>query len=222
MRYIPHLCNPLIANFPLPYFRHENANITFQMQDSEKIINTILTMQPRASGGGGDGKSTDDVIIELVDKLQNDMPANLLKQEGLKELFEIDDKGLMTSLSTVLLQEMEKFNRLLNLMRNTLKNLKLAIAGEIVMSAELDTTYYSMINNQVPPHWSKIGFLSLKPLASWIVDLKDRTEAIRDWLTNGNPACFWMSGLFFPQGTRPARIKDRRRKGSTHPPSSGS
>jgi dynein heavy chain, axonemal len=113
-------------------------------------------------------------------------------------LFETDDKGLMASLSTVLLQEMEKFNRLLNLMRQFLNNLKLAIAGEIVMSAELDTTYYSMINNLVPPHWSKVGFLSLKPLASWIEDLKDRVAAIRDWLNNGNPNCYWMSGLFFP------------------------
>lgn len=69
------------------------------------------------SAASGDGKSTDVIILELVEKIQSEMPENLFKQDGLKELFEIDDKGLMASLSTVLIQEMEKFNRLLNLMR---------------------------------------------------------------------------------------------------------
>ena len=186
---------------PQVFGMHENANITFQLQDSEKIINTVLTMQPRSSGASGDGKSSDEVILELISELQEEMPENLYRQDGKKELFETNEKGLMASLSTVLLQEMEKFNRLLNVMRSFLQNLKLAIAGEIVMSAELDITYQAMINNQVPPHWSKVGFLSLKPLASWISDLKERTKSVRDWLSTGEPNSFWMSGLFFPQGT---------------------
>lgn len=32
-------------------------------------------------------------------------------------------------------------------MRSTLANLKKAIGGEIVMSADLDSTYFSMLNN---------------------------------------------------------------------------
>ena len=69
------------------------------------------------------------------------------------------------------------------------------------MSAELDATYYSMLNNQVPKLWDKLAYPSLKPLASWIADLADRVAFMLEWLTNGNPTCYWISGFFFPQGT---------------------
>jgi dynein heavy chain len=60
--------------------------------------------------------------------------------------------------------------------------------------------FYSLLNNLVPKNWQKVAYPSLKPLASWIVDLKERMFFMSEWLKNGNPNTFWMSGLFFPQG----------------------
>lgn len=73
-------------------------------------------------------------MLELVDSLQAELPPDLLREQGSKELFEKDQNGLIPSLSTVLLQEMSKFNRLLSTMRTNLDNLRMAIAGKIVMS----------------------------------------------------------------------------------------
>jgi dynein heavy chain len=73
---------------------------------------------------------------------------------------------------------MERFNTLLNKIRIILKNLKLAIDGMMVMSQELDSTYQSLINNQVPNEWVKVAYPSLKPLASWIADLKERVQTM--------------------------------------------
>ena len=91
--------------------------------------------------------SSDDTILELSNNILTGLPEDLDKMNGLKAMFEVNPLGLIPSLSTVLLQEMEKFNELLFTIRNSLKNLKQAIAGEIVMSAELDSTYYTMLNN---------------------------------------------------------------------------
>jgi dynein heavy chain len=52
----------------------------------------------------------------------------------------------MESLSTVLLQELQKFNKLLNVMRASLEELQKAIKGLVVMSFELDSMYLSMLN----------------------------------------------------------------------------
>lgn len=46
--------------------------------------------------------------------------------------------------------------------------------------------------------WSEVGFLSMKPLASWIIDLGKRVAFLQDWITNGTPKIFWISGFFFP------------------------
>jgi dynein heavy chain len=95
---------------------------------------------------------------------------------------------------------MEKFNRMLKVMRVSLNDLEKAIHGFIVMSEVLDNMYLSLQNGQVPANWAKVAYPSLKPLASWYIDLQERVVFMDDWLQNGTPKSYWISGLFFPQG----------------------
>jgi dynein heavy chain len=39
----------------------------------------------------------------------------------------------------------------------------------------------------------------MKPLASWIEDLNERTGFLQNWYDKGTPIVFWISGFFFPQ-----------------------
>lgn len=34
----------------------------------------------------------------------------------------------------------------------------------------------------------------MKPLASWTEDLNNRINFLQDWIDNGTPKCFWISG----------------------------
>ena len=86
-------------------------------------------------------------------------------------------------------------------MSKTLASLAQAIAGLVVMSQDLDSMYFSLLNNQVPKLWVKVAYPSLKGLASWIRDLQERVKSMFEWLQTGGPICFWISGLFYPQGT---------------------
>ena len=49
-------------------------------------------------------------------------------------------------------------------------------------------------------NWAKVAYPSLKPLATWFTDMVKRVEFLNNWLTNGNPSSYWISGLYFPQG----------------------
>jgi dynein heavy chain len=93
---------------------------------------------------------------------------------------------------------MSRFNKLLKAMRASLIELDKAIKGLITMSAELDSMYTSFTKLQVPENWARVSYLSLKPLSSWVADLNDRVEFIREWLVNGNPISYWLSAFFFP------------------------
>jgi len=99
------------------------------------------------------------------------VPDILDKEEHAKEIFRVNQKGLLHCLTTVLLQEIERYNKLLVKMNTSLENLQQAIKGEILMSPELDTMFSSLLKNYVPPNWSEVSFPSLKPLSSWITDL---------------------------------------------------
>lgn len=103
------------------------------------------------------------------------------------------------SMNTVLTQELIRYNALLYLMKDNLVNVQKALVGEVVMSEDLDAVACALHDNLVPTTWSNTGFLSLKPLASWIVDLNDRVNFLNNWIEKGSPPTFWISGLFFPQ-----------------------
>lgn len=107
---------------------------------------------------------------------------------------------------------MTKFNRLLGVLEQSLTDIDDAINGRIVMDETLDKMYLSIQNNQVPGNWSEVSYLSLKPLSSWFKDMLVRVQTIDNWLRNGNPSSFWLSGMFFPQGFMTGVLQTHARK----------
>jgi dynein heavy chain len=190
---------------------HENANITFLTQESNKILESVLSIQPRLSDSAQE-KSTDDIVLDIAKALLKDLPLNLNKEAGNKKLFEVNEFGLLPSLSTVLLQEMQRFNTLLEVIRSSLDNLQKAIKGFVIMSQELDQMYTAFLNNQLPKNWKKVSYPSLKPLGSWYLDLLERVVFMEKWLLGDNPISYWMSGFFFPQGFMTGVLQTHARK----------
>jgi dynein heavy chain len=125
---------------------------------------------------------------------------------------EEEEEVITDSLSIVLIQEIDRFNRLISVVGKTLHELQRAIKGEVVMSGELDAMYTSLLNNQVPKLWESASYPSLKPLAPWIEDFHKRVEFINFWNNEGVPLSFWMSGMFFPQGFLTAVLQVHARK----------
>lgn len=119
---------------------HENANITFNRAESSHLMATILVLQPRETSGGA-GKSSDEIVIDVVDDVEARMPELLDEDDKGPTTFVIQPNGLLTSLDTVLQQEMIKFNRLMKAMTISLVGLRRAIGGLAIMSSDLDDMY---------------------------------------------------------------------------------
>lgn len=114
-------------------------------------------------------------------------------------------------MNTVLLQECVRYNRLLKDMQEQLPLIQRALLGEVTMSEQLEAMATSIFNNQVPKYWASIGFLSLKPLASWIEDMNERISFLQNWYDKGTPIVFWISGFFFPQAFLTATLQNYSR-----------
>jgi dynein heavy chain, axonemal len=106
----------------------------------------------------------------------------------------------VNSLGVFLGQELSRFNYLIEVMIASLRELKRAIKGEVVMSGELEVMYNCFVFQKVPPAWENAGYPCLKPLPSWIEDFFQRIDFMGKWLTKGPRPSYWLSGFFFPQG----------------------
>nr|CAD7569447.1 unnamed protein product [Timema californicum] len=201
---------PLIEG-PDIFGMHENANIAFQYKETQAVIGTIVEVQPRESGGT-EGRSTDDIVFDLADDILRKLPELIDPENTLPPLLRLDSKGRLPSLSTVVLQEADRYNKLLVIIHASLDNLQKAIRGFVVMSEALEEVFKACLNNQVPKMWSSVSYPSLKSLGSWIQDLLLRLDFIETWLQHGPPVSYWLSGFFFPQGFLTGTLQTHARK----------
>jgi len=105
-------------------------------------------MYPKSLPGDAD-ISNDDIILEMAVNLNKRLVNIIDVDQAHFTIMSIDDKGRLPSLSMVLLEEIKRFNKLLNAIHNSLSDLCKAIKGLIEMSAELDEVYLSFTKNYV-------------------------------------------------------------------------
>lgn len=196
---------------PEVFGMNNNANKSFQLQETRKIIETVLSIQPRMTSGGS-GKTPEETILEMAAEMAAAMPGELKQDEAAEGMFDRNAEGQMASLAIVLLQEMERFNKLLNAITGSLSDLQKAIKGLVVMSGELESMFNSMLNNTVPELWTKASYPSLKPLSSYVKDFHERMAFMHSWLHDGMPRCYPLPSFFFPQGFMTGMLQTHARK----------
>lgn len=110
------------------------------------------------------------------------------------------------------LAPVHRYNRLLQVITQTLRDMLKALKGLVVMSSQLELMAASLYNNAVPELWNAKAYPSLKPLSSWVMDLLQRLDFLQDWIKGGIPATFWISGFFFPQAFLTGTLQNFARK----------
>lgn len=172
---------------------HENADITSAINETNKLLENVLSLMPRVSSLVG--KSQEEELQDLANDILRKLPVAF-------DIYEASKKRPIKkeeSLNTVLQQELLRFNKLTDLIKTTLNNLIKAIKGEVVMSVDLEKIGNDLFDNKVPKMWSDASYPSMKPLASYINDLVKRLEFMSKWIRDGAPTSFWISGFFFTQ-----------------------
>jgi len=196
-----------LVDSPEVYGLHPNADITYQTNTAKQILDMIVNIQPKDGGGGG-GETRESVVYRQADEMLGKLPNDYIAHEVRTR---IKKMGATNSLNIFLKQEIDRMQKVIALVRNTLNDLKLAIDGTIIMSEDLRDALDNIFDARVPSRWRKISWDSTT-LGFWFTELKDRDEQFRPWVFEGRPDTFWMTGFFNPQGFLTAMRQEVTRK----------
>ncbi|KAM6931388.1 dynein axonemal heavy chain 10 [Xenentodon cancila] len=204
--YIDEIENMPLANTPEVLGLHSNAEIGYYTQSVKEMWTHLIDLQPQTSESGG-SISRDEHISQVAQDIQNKLP----------ELFNMDviRKTLGTDISptsVVLLQELERFNKLVVRMQQSLAELQRALAGEVGMSHELDDVARTLFNGNIPAIWKKLAPDTLKSLGNWMSHFMRRYEQYSYWVSEGEPKVMWLSGLHIPESYLTALVQAACRK----------
>ncbi|XP_062377845.1 dynein axonemal heavy chain 5 [Sardina pilchardus] len=192
---LSHIDTLPLVDSPEVFGLHPNADITYQSNLASETLSTIISVQPKDSGGGA-GETRESSVQRLANEMLEKLPANYVPHEVRTHLQKM---GAFQPMTIFLRQEIDRMQRIIGRVRSTLTDLKLAIDGTIVMAEDLREALDSMYDARVPRLWLKVSWAAAT-LGFWFTELLERNHQLHDWTFSGRPNQFWLTGFFNPQG----------------------
>jgi len=197
---------------PLIFGLHPNADLTYRLKDNAEMITTIIETQPK-EGGGGAGKSVDEIVVDMCKDLLTKMPPDFVEEvfraqiQKLKGPNNTPDKGFGAPLNIFLFQELQRLQIIIKIVNTNLKSVYMAIDGTVVMTVDLLHDLNCIFDTRVPSCWyldasgAEISWL-MPNIGGWFTGLVERATMLDNWLVNGRTVmkAYWITGFTNAQG----------------------
>lgn len=121
----------------LNFMAKENEASSKQL-DKGEVDESATAVKQDDRPGAVAAASDDSTVMSIAQELFETRPQVLGAEGHAKEIFKLNSKGLLHCYSIVLLQEQERYNKLIRVISDSLEMLIKAIQGLVLMSPELD------------------------------------------------------------------------------------
>ncbi|RLN73379.1 hypothetical protein BBJ28_00011412 [Nothophytophthora sp. Chile5] len=217
---------------PQVFGMHSNAHIFHQQQQSQRLVELVMQLEPWQAQSADTTASTatstaaetrsqqpEEIVLEMSREIQTRLPTPVELEKAESYLLKRKRDNLQDPLTIVLHQELPACHKLLRQVNVNLEELQLAIRGVAVMSVELEQMLHSLTLRQVPLAWkaSDGSTSTMQSLSQWVSHLLFRCAFFHRWAARGSAPCntFPLSVFSFPQGLLTAILQRHARKRST-------
>eukprot|EP01065_Artemidia_motanka_P030559 TRINITY_DN365_c0_g2_i2.p1 TRINITY_DN365_c0_g2~~TRINITY_DN365_c0_g2_i2.p1 ORF type:complete len:4684 (+),score=1932.48 TRINITY_DN365_c0_g2_i2:111-14162(+) len=196
------------AESPMLYGLHANTEIGFQTQSANTLFATINELQPKQVGSAA--VNPDDEVKGRLDEIMGNMPES----HNLMDISERLDEDRSPQ-QHVFYQECERMNALRGRLMSTLGDLDLGLKGALSMSEPMLEHYEALLNDRVPAEWTKVSFMSMRPLGGWFQNMLERNQQLADWTGElATPKVSLINLFFNPMSFLTAIMQDTAIKNS--------
>jgi dynein heavy chain, axonemal len=173
---------------------HKNALIRKQMEESTSMLVALSGLDKNdTSQSSGSSK------VMILNSIFENVNKKLVKSFNIEEVKKKYPIKYDDCMNSILIQEIMRYNSLLNLVFKSLNETLQAFQGLLPLSDSLEEIAQQLISNRTPSQWIKSSYPSRKPIGSWINDLADRLNFFTNWINVGTPEKFWISAFYFTQ-----------------------
>ena len=130
---------------------HPNADLTFRVKEVTALFATLGETQPKGGGTGGEGMSREEIVSEKAAEILSRMPEKYVEEEYKAKINKLG--GLSIPLNIFLYQEIQRLQNVISKVGYTLRQLRLAISGEVVMTDALQQCLEAVYEAKVPKEW---------------------------------------------------------------------
>ena len=191
-----------LSNSPAVFGLHPNAEIGYFNASIKSMWQGLIRMQPRTAASSS-GMNPEEYKAKTAKDIEAKMPlpTDMLM---MKQKFGLTP----TPTQIVLLQELERFNLLVECMAISLGDVQKALKGEIGMSMKLEQLGNSLLNGFLPTMWRPLAPDTEKGLVAWMNHFLLRQDQFAAWSETGQPPLVvWMAGMTIPESFLTALVQ---------------
>jgi len=175
------------STLPAAYGLHKSAEVSQTQKMGSIFYKDMLDGPCRIQAHN----NLEEAAASLASRILQSLP------ESLDEAAAAQRRGLAEHSSSATIQmETLQYNRLLNMIHASLRNVTDACQGLTHSSAQGDDVSHALSAHRTPASWLTVSYLSAKPLGNYLEDLKRRLEFMQEWIAAGPAPVLWAAGFF--------------------------
>ena len=169
-----------------------NASTITARNEANRIFASLIEVQPTLVAAS-DSISEEQFAINFVESLLKQVPQPFNLHSFLNR-FDVQD-----TINIVLHHEILLYNKLLEVIRDSLEEMERGLKGLIVIDERLELLNRRLLANKIPEMWMEFSFPSILPLRRYMDDLRMRVAFLDKWIRTGAPVVFNLGAFYHPE-----------------------
>ena len=171
----------------------KNASTITARNDALGIFNSLVEIQPTLVAASG-SISEEQFALNFVETLIKEVP-NEFNIHDFDKNYDLTD-----TINTVLHHEILLYNKLLQVIKNSLLTLEKGLKGLIVIDQRLELLNRRLLANKIPEMWLEYSFPSILTLRAYMDDLNMRISFLDNWVrSRQRPFIFKLGAFYHPE-----------------------